>query len=82
MPRENLKLLSIRIDAETYRKIEEFAKKHAYWKRNSIINLLLTTVFQDFNEKQVYDMLRRQWYSKNEIKAEYELTNLLKDDKQ
>lgn len=82
MPRENLKLLSIRIDAETYRKIEEFAKKHTYWKRNSIINLLLTTVFQDFNEKQVYDMLRRQWYSKNEIKAEYELTNLLKEDKQ
>lgn len=81
MPRENLKLLSIRIDADTLRKIEEFSQKHTYWKRNAIINNVLTTLFQDFNEKQVYDMLRRQWYGKNQIKAEYEITNLMEGDK-
>lgn len=77
MVKENLKLLSIRINPETLDAIEKFTKEHPYWTRNSVINNLLTTLFKDFTDKQVYDMARRNFFSKNEIKAEYEITNLM-----
>ena len=78
MSKNNLKLLSVRIQPETLEKIEAFAKNHTYWNRNSVINCVLTTLFEDFTDRQIYDMVRRHWFSKNEIKAEYEITNLMK----
>lgn len=77
MAKNNLKLLSIRIEPETLAKIEEFTKRHTYWNRNAVINSLLTTLFMDFNDRQHYDMVRRHWFKKNEVKAEYEITNLM-----
>lgn len=77
MAKENLKLLSVRINPETLEAIENFTQKHSYWNRNSIINHLLSTIFKDFTDKQIYDMARRHYFLKNEIKAEYELTNLM-----
>lgn len=77
MAKNNLKLLSIRIDPETLEAIEKFTKDHPYWNRNSVINNLLTTLFKDFTDKQRYDMARRVFFRKNEIKAEYEITNLM-----
>lgn len=78
MAKNNLKLLSIRIDPETLEAIEKFTKEHSYWNRNSVINNLLTTLFKDFTDKQIYDMARRHFFRKNEIKVEYEITNLMK----
>lgn len=78
MSKNNLKLLSVRIEPETLDKIEAFTKSHTYWNRNSVINCVLTTLFNDFTDRQVYDMVRRHWFKKNEIKAEYEITNDLK----
>lgn len=77
MAKENLKLLSVRLNPETLEAIEKFTKEHRYWNRNSVINNLLTTLFTDFNDKQLYDMARRHFFTKNEVKAEYELTNLM-----
>lgn len=78
MAKNNLKLLSVRIQPETLEKIEAFTKGHPYWNRNSVINNLLTTLFTDFTDKQLYDMARRHFFTKNEIKVEYEITNLMK----
>ena len=77
MAKENLKLLSIRINPDTLEAIEKFTVDHPYWNRNSVINNLLTTLFKDFTDKQLYDMARRVFFAKNEIKAEYEITNLM-----
>ena len=73
MAQENLKLLSVRIDPETIEKIDAFTNKHYYWKRNTVINRILTAVMNDFNETQVYDMVRKNLTVKQNVKAEYEL---------
>ena len=79
MSKNNLKLLSVRIEPETLEAIEKFTKEHSYWNRNSVINNLLTTLVKDFTDKQLYDMARRHFFAKNEVKAEYEITNLMKE---
>lgn len=63
---ENLKLISVRIDPETLAKIDNFRNRHAYWKRNTIINGLLSAVVDAMDDKAFYDMVRysRQFHSK------------------
>lgn len=77
MAKNNLKLLSVRLNPDTVEAIEKFTVDHPYWTRNSVINNLLSTIFKDFTDKQIYDMARRHFFPKNEIKVEYELTNLM-----
>lgn len=55
---ENLKLISVRIDPETLRKIDNFCKQHYYWKRNTVINGLLTAVVDAMDKGTLYDMVR------------------------
>lgn len=78
MPKENLQLISVRIDPDTLAKIEKFAARHSYWKRNTIINNLLTTVFNDFNERQIYDMVRRNNFNKAMVQSDYEITGYVR----
>ena len=78
MPKENLQLISARLDTDTLAKIEKFAARHSYWKRNTIINCLLTTVFNDFNERQIYDMVRRNNFNKAIVQNEYEITGYVR----
>lgn len=82
MSKENLVQLSIRIDPETLKKIEALSKQHTYWKRNAIINNLLTTLMNDFSGGALWNMMRRGFYPRNEVKAIYEITDLLKEAKQ
>lgn len=78
MPKENLQLISVRIDPDTLAKIEKYAARHSYWKRNTIINNLLTTIFKDFNERQIYDMVRRNNFNKAIVESEYEITGYVR----
>lgn len=55
---ENLKLISVRIDPVTLRKIDYFCKKHYYWKRNTVINSLLGSVVDAMDGKTLCDMMR------------------------
>lgn len=55
---ENLKLISCRIDPETLRLIETWKSRHGYWKRNAVINGILTAVIDTFTPKEIYDMVR------------------------
>ena len=57
MPQENLKLISARIDPETLEKIDVIQHDLRYWKRNSIINGILTAVVDSFSKKEIYDMV-------------------------
>jgi len=66
-------LVSCRIDPETLKKIETQISKHYYWKRNTIINGILTAVMDNFTDQQVYDMVRYWRKGQNEVKAEFEI---------
>jgi hypothetical protein len=59
---ENLKLISVRIDPKTLEKIDTIQKVHYYWKRNTIINGLLTAVVDAMDAGAIYDMVR---YTRN-----------------
>ena len=55
---EKLKQISVRIDPETLAKIDTMTTKHSYWKRNAIINGLLSAVVDAMDDKTIYDMVR------------------------
>jgi hypothetical protein len=58
MPQEKLKLISARVDPATLAKIDQFLKRHYYWKRNTVINNILGAVFDKFTDSDIYDMVR------------------------
>jgi len=70
---ENLKLISARIEPRTLEKIEEFCKNHHYWKRNSVINGILTAVFDHFEDGDIYDMVRSWGVANDEVDCKYEI---------
>lgn len=55
---ENLKQISVRIDPVTLRKIDDFRAKHYYWKRNTVINRLLSAVVDAMDDDTLYEMVR------------------------
>ena len=55
---ENKKLLSARLDPQTLEKIDNFVKHHDYWKRNTVISNILDAVFDNFDDKSLYDMVQ------------------------
>ena len=55
---ENKKLISARLNPQTLEKIDDFVKNHHYWKRNAVISHVLDAVFECFDEKAIYDMVR------------------------
>lgn len=58
MAKENLKPVSTRLAPETLNAIDQFVAKRRYWKRNTVINQVLTAVFTKFDESDIYDMVR------------------------
>lgn len=71
MAQSNLQLISVRIDPETLKTIDKFAIKHHYWKRNAVINNVLTSVFKYFKDADLYDMCRTPFFTNEEITAIY-----------
>ncbi len=71
--KESKKLISARIDPETLKKIEEFCARHRYWTRNHVIDKILYAVFKDFDEKDIYEMVRRSHWTMHNILAKYEI---------
>lgn len=80
--KETKKLISARIDPETLKKIEAFNEKQKYWTRNYIIDKILYAVFEDFDEKDIYDMVRRPHWSRYRVMAKYEIEDLSKTHKE
>lgn len=61
---ENKKLTSVRLDPQTIEKVDAFVRKHYYWKRGTVISCVLDAVFDCFDEKSIYDMVR-YWRGSN-----------------
>ena len=55
---ENKKLISTRLNPQTLVKIDAFVTNRKYWKRNTVISNVLDAVFDCFDEKAIYDMVR------------------------
>lgn len=58
MASENLKQISAKIDPVTLDKLDNIQRQHYYWKRNTIINGILTAVVDTFTIQEIYDMIR------------------------
>lgn len=54
---ENLKLISVRLETSTIEKIDRFSNGSRYWKRNTIINTILTEVISQLSEGDLYKMM-------------------------
>lgn len=78
MSRENLKLVSVRMDDDLIKKLDEVAQKHTYWKRSDIIRNVLIAVFAEMSAGDIYNMIRYAWYKKNVVDAKFEITDELK----
>ena len=76
MSKKNLKLTSVRLDPDMLESLEKFVSKHDYWTKNMVLNKILTTVFERFNEWDIYDMVRTWDGTKNPITAIYRIENL------
>ena len=61
----NTILLSVRIDKWTMDRIDKFTKRVYYWKRNAVINQLLTALMESTNEHDLDMMLRYSRYVPN-----------------
>ena len=55
---ENLKQLSVKVDPETLEKIDAIASKGRYWKRNTIINGILTALLIEADERDIYKLIK------------------------
>lgn len=75
---EETKLTSLRVKKDTLAKIEKFKENHSYWKTSSIMNGVLDAVFANFDDKQIYAMLRDWDWKKCVTNVEFEITKELK----
>lgn len=78
MSRDNLKLVSVRLDEDLIRKMDEEVRSRIYWSRSDIIRNILTAVFAEMSKVDIYDMIRYQYFKKNVVNAKFEITNELK----
>lgn len=77
MYKGNLQLLSVRLDQDILDHIDDFLKRRSFWKRNTVINAILLSVFNDFDERAVYDMVRRNHLKDEPVHAEYRIERVI-----
>lgn len=73
--RNKKQLTSIRFDVDVLEKIERFVADHRYWKRSDVINLVLRAVFENFETREIYDMVRGWAWDKKKVNAKFEITD-------
>lgn len=75
MAKDKLQLISIRIVPDTLMRIDRMVALHPYWKRNTIIDSILTNVMQCFDDKALFDLVR--YYPKFDKveKAEFKIAD-------
>ena len=78
MSRENLKVISVRLDEDLLKKLDEAAQRHIYWSRSDIIRNILIAALNEMSAGDLYNMIRYYQYNKNVVDAKFEITNELK----
>lgn len=64
---ENLKLISVRLDPDTIEKIDHFCQDRRYWKRNTVINAVLTEVFSRLSDGELSKMMVYRYRQANDL---------------
>lgn len=78
MKQKNLKLTSVRLNPDTLERIEKFIGRHEYWTKNAVINNIITTVMERFDDRDIYDMVRTTSWDKSPITAIYKINEVPK----
>ena len=78
MIRENMKVMSVRLDDDLIEKLDELAKSHTYWRRSDIIRNILIAALAEMSAGDLYNMIRYNFYRKNVVNAKFEITDELK----
>lgn len=75
---ERTKLVSVRLETETFDKIEKIVEHETYYKRSDVINNLLKAVLDNFDAGQIHDMMYRWKWDRNVVETKFEVTKELK----
>lgn len=75
---DRTKLVSVRLETETFNKIEKIVERETYYKRSDVINNILKAVLDNFNDGQIHDMMYRWKWDRNVVNTQFEVTNELK----
>ena len=75
---ERTKLVSVRLETETYNKIEKIVERESYYKSSDVINNLLKAVLDNFTPEQIHDMMYRWKWDGNVVNTQFEVTKELK----
>ena len=75
---ERTKLVSVRLETETYDKIEKIVERERYYKRSDVINNLLKAVLDNFDAGQIQDMMNRWKWNGNVVNTQFEITKELR----
>ena len=75
---ERTKLVSVRLETETFEKIEKIVERETYYKRSDVINNLLKAVLDNFDDGQIHDMMNRWNWDRNIVNTQFEITKELK----
>lgn len=78
MSKNNLKLLCVRLDEDLISELDKVTQKRSYWKRSEIIRNILTAVFAEMSDGDIYDMIRYHYLNQNVVNAKFEITDELK----
>ena len=78
MSRENLKVISVRLDEDLLKKLDEATQRHIYWSRSDIIRNLLIAALNEMSAGDLYNMIRYYQYNKNVVDSKFEISNELK----
>ncbi len=72
---ENKKQISIRLEPEILIAAEKAIERRGYWKRSDFINRILLAVIYNFNDQQIYDMMRWSPWNKKRVICGFEETD-------
>lgn len=75
---ERTKLVSVRLETETFEKIEKIVARETYYKRSDVINNLLKAVLDNFDDGQIHDMMHRWKWDRNVVNTQFKVTDELK----
>jgi metal-responsive CopG/Arc/MetJ family transcriptional regulator len=75
---ERTKLVSVRLETETFEKIEKIVARETYYKRSDVINNLLKAVLDNFDDGQIHNMMYRWKWDRNVVNTQFEVTKELK----
>lgn len=70
---ENLKLISVRLEPDTIEKIDRFSNGSRYWKRNTIINTILTEVMSQLSDGDIYKMMTYRYNRASYLKISVQI---------